>query len=1004
MSNNNEQERQDENTSGQSNQSSAHDSRDTLTPSFGVGGEVSRLDPQFRLPASTPTSLFEPSPGLFGSSFNQDSSTISSQQQQQQHSGSNIYSSSNLFVTTPTTTSSGSLFTRPHIPSSTPPSVKDGVPQLSFTMTSNATSFSDLAKKCAPPPSVAPLQTISTASMLQEYGPVSSAPPPPPGNCRRPTDSYNTTNQVSSSTSIYIVTTASSSFVTNTTTSANTPYIPPTSRLTRELAEKVSNVSQSDPPVYSPPQSPPMNKTVSLEKSAGQAALESAKNSQSSSSSRIPRKNPSTKRSTADRYEKFDLISLQTEYGEQESNKHYIVRKIQQLEKEISDMMRNSQGRNIELDPQFTKLKKMKKDYEVQLFSTKENMQKLSDVAYSKYNVRPTPRSPPRTNPIKPRMSTGPSPREGRRPKGTPHGIDPEVKDLLLDLDDTRCWCEDCDIHFDKIEEYCEHLHSTLHERAAKSKKFPWRVIRESIDKRKTYDRIKSMCANVSNKTKRPFDKTHLDRLLDPNQGKDGEKFRERSLARERGKFESGDMLFAMRGFNYLVPIEGFYCKLCNRTLCDYFDVDQHFKSLEHNYKHTECLALDPDWERKFRNKMLQSYKKQYADNDEEEEVEVDVEREDKSRRGSSSSPTRKSRESRRAKEQALYAPAPQYKKPTSHIVDEHETVTEKFAKKNGTGNKNNTFIKTTTRRSNKRHLSDDEVESTPRSKSVSPAKPSYKRPLKTGIVPLAETRKPSALKRLRTGTTATTTAATRTSTKDKQKKDDDDEENDDDEVTAVAHIPRRSASPEPMYTSDNDDRQVIIDEDSPFPYLELKIHGNYHASLLRDPRLAKPCHVLLKPLVFEDLQVELNDSASLWTRVHKMVAKKEKDREELNKRMAEKDITEAVYFDKDDQPKHIEIADDDDEEEDQDEKKRVTSETKVKEIEKKKSDLEKTHSDEEDGTPSLGNGDKKSPKKDEKKDTRLGFESDGAGETGDEPSKRPDIDMAFIEDFLCEK
>lgn len=1012
MTNNNENQQGEPNanTGNEQNSSNAQ-----YIPTFGVGGQNSHVvDPEFRQPEpspSVPALLFDPNPrGLFGSSFypQQPPPPPPNNEAPSSMIGSNIYSSSNLFITTPTTTTSttnsGSVI--PYLGPSNPNSNLNtasndynsnlssnqtssqpvivtsntafgGVPQLSFTMDTPPASFASLAQKNNPNASVgiasANSATTSTASMLQEYGPTPTFIQPPSthtssttgidtsnafGAISRPTD-YNITSRPST------VANTLSAFVTSVTTSANTPYIPPTSSQVNHSISHTPTGSSSIP-AYSPPpakpKSPPLDKIPNINKSAGEVILESSKNK--SSSSRIPKKANSS--SSNDKYESMDLVTLQKEYRHLESELSLSHKKRADAERVLNNLTRSAQGKNIELDPFFRSKKEEQRKYSDRSADIKEDMHKVADRLHSKFGQRITPRNVNRNSaPRRAKMSTAaPSPRID-----SSQSKDSKVRKLLLQLEDSKTWCETCDCHFNSLKEFCNHLHTRDHTRAMKSTVAPWRVTRDPIDKRKTYDLIKSICARVSNEIGQVFTTTDLDRAIHPHLEKvDGGKIKDRCVARETGKFAPDDMLFTMKGYNYLVPITGYYCKLCNRCLCDYIDVEQHLKGHEHGYKHIECTALNPDHEKKFRAKMNQSHKILYP-----EEHDDDTQ---------AQSPAKKSKTKGDVEHDDNFR-VPQYKKSTSHIVDEHEVVADKFTKRPERATKSTASPRSV---SNHESIRPTGEGNSPRIKS--------KRSFDTGIVPLGDTRKPSALKRLRNETAF--------NIKKKNKSD----------VSTDAGCIEPSVSPDDvinvsddeglMDNLDSNNRSLYSgDPENPFPELELRILGNYRADILKDSRLASSCSVVLPVLNPEDYKDILNDEATLWARVHRMVAKRENDKDGLKENIREKRKAEAVYFDADGNLETIEFSEDGKE-------KRSNIIKKIKEEKPKLNKLgdnetrEKTSPEEKDSTKKKEASPEGKEKKDKNKE--IGFENIPDSDDSDTPRNgKTEINMAFLENFFCD-
>lgn len=972
-------------------------------PTFGVGGQTSHVvDPEFRQPAPTstvPSLLFEPSPrGLFGSNFYaQQPQPPASNVTSYTSTSSNIYSSSNLFVTTPTTTSFSSTFSSSSSPSndiynntSIPRTMQPGtnsntgssVPQLSFTMNPSATSFSDLARRNNPTTSDSGIQisaaSTSTASMLQEYG-----PPPSTSPIKNTTQSvsdnsnafgtanrqnYNISNSITSSS---IVTTSSS-----TTTSAHTPYIPPTSDQTNHPSSHAPTNISKTVPAYSPPQakpkSPPLDKVPGIVRSAGEVVLESMQNK--SSSSKIPKRADTS--SSSDLYESMDLISLQKEYRRLEGEKVHIQRKRVEVEKVLNDLTRSTQGKNIELSPLFRSKREEQKKFNNRSTEIEENMRRVSDRLHTKFSHRIEPRVVPRSNPIKrAKMSTAaPAPRLDSR---NSQFRDAKSKKLLFDFVDSKTWCETCDCHFESVKEFCYHLHHRDHARALKtSVSVPWRSKLDPIDRRRTYEQIKSICSRVSSEMGQTFSTTDLEKALLPNFEKENRK--ERCVGRERSRFGSDDELFTMKGYNYLVPVTGYYCKLCSRCLCDYIDVEQHLKGHEHTYKHTESIALNPSHEKKFRTKMERSYRSKYS-----EEIDEDEKNQSTAKKATTTSV---------AEHDGFRIP--QYKKKTSHIVDEHEAVADKFT------NRPERASKSTASKSESDSVTGRE----------SPSKVKSKRTFDTEIVPLGETRRPTALKRLRNEATSAH------STLNKSKKEEDRVVS----TKARSLDPSRLSPDEIIIVSDDegsvngaDNTDTLLDSgdpDNPFPELELRVLGNHSANILKDPRLAAPCNVVLAKLDLEAHQEYLNDAATLWARVHKMLAKKEKgDKDKVPRaNIRGKRTAEPVYFNANDELVPIDCDEIDEKSKPlgtvKEEKPKISklsdSGARANASHNSKDDNDLTKK--KDGNLEDNDQDKNKGKGNVDKNNKVEYQNLSDSDESDTP--RSDVNLSFLTKFFCEE
>lgn len=598
---------------------------------------------------------------------------------------------------------------------------------------------------------------------------------------------------------------------------------------------------------------------------------------------------------------------MQEKYRECESRLEANRLRRQAIEKTLNDMARSSHGKNIELDPLF----RQKKDEQRQCDETSQEirakMKKISEKLSTKFNHKIVPKS--LSKPIQQTSGNRQPPKRAKMstaaaaPRDSSPANHRDRARLMFKLNDSRVWCKTCDLHLESFAKFCEHLHTRDHLRSMRKSDPPWRKVKDKIDTVKTYNLIKSICSHVSNDVDPDFSIGKLNKLVNPI-GTDEKTLKQRFIERERGNFEKDDPLFHIKGFENLIPINGYFCQLCDRSYCDYTAIEQHVKSYEHNHRYAISVANDEATVRTFREQQEKSYRKQHP----EKSTTV----RDKSLPPSSSStnkqvsstttdaPTSTTSAPKPMASTSNAAPQTQYKKSTSHIVDEHETVVKKFPASVQSERRTIPVAKQKSSSSSsasrsKRILESDNSEdeaAVPRTTAAAAASDrshtsksvQEERPKSTSIsvknrmpdiVPIRASRsKPSALKRLRN---------------EKSK----------------APISKPYINSTDSDSSDTDDCQILDSEqlplgdpDSPFPELNLTITGNTHMHVLKDKRLAQFCVVKVNRIKIDDYKDMLMDETTLWTRVQHLMLKKEGEQlNSLSKQLRDKHKTRPTYF-----------------------------------------------------------------------------------------------------------
>lgn len=569
------------------------------------------------------------------------------------------------------------------------------------------------------------------------------------------------------------------------------------------------------------------------------------------------------------------------------------------------------------------------------------------------------------------------------------HSKADKLKKLMFDFRDSNAWCGDCDFHFETILDYCQHLHKHEHSQNVKKTPTSWRSHKEFIDKRKTYDLLKSICSKVANEINENFSIQDLDKVLTP--GIDKEVYRAKFLLREKGKFEKNDSLFEPKGLNYLVPITGFYCNLCSLALCDQVEVNLHMRSHDHNHAYIKSVALNPQYETVLRTKYLKSYKSKYN------------------------------------------------KIPPGFSSEEMD---------NNSGDKNNTTKKQNSDnlksilkgdRSSEKEKSRSERILPPASK-VSERASSREMP---EIIAISASRtKPSALKRLRSDN------VTRRNSDDLKVPDEKRTKTTDQQLdTCLSDID--SESPEEMDVDENnsdrasekeEEREEVdeIDEieqtnemtmpqlekgdvENPFPELDLFISGNLHVDILKDSKLAKPSKIKLKKLKFDEYKGMLLDTTTLIARISQLITKKEPDM--IRKDFGDKVVTKPTFFDQSGKSMPIDLDNDDASTKTKTRADRIKSEEE-EEARKKRNKAKNINDGECEAMVINDEGDadkqiisdrgKKSAKKDDENSDRSisplptdqirQSDLDALNSNLSDEKKNSEIDMSFLQDFFCEK
>lgn len=734
------------------------------------------------------------------------------------------------------------------------------------------------------------------------------------------------------------------------------------------IAVPTSRPSSLGPPsdrvIYSPPavtKSPPLDQIVSAD---GKLDTDRHRSADMTSSGKIPKvRAPPNKK---DNLDGMTMIELQQRYRDYEADMLSNQKRLQSIERSLNDLTRSAKGRNIELDPKFKNLKDDQRKHKDDAHNIRNFMKKIEDKLLSKFNHRINPKesksamraAPSQQTPSRRAKMSTTSHKDKQGARSRSSSSEPK---LSLRMKDSKTWCDKCDEHFDSLMAYCDHLHTRDHKRCM-IKCSPWASSRgpERFSLKQTYAELKSICSRVSDELRGDnFDLRDLDRVINyPIEDRD-QVLKVRHLERERNNIEEDDPLFHYKGYDNLLPISGFYCTLCSKTLCDNQDAERHLSSLEHNAAHAKSVALNRDHEKTFRIKMAKSHKELFGDKPKQSpkksknqsassapEQGPSQMRTTKShdpvpstsgtnsaakpsnipvlaflpstiRSSTMASATKKSNSTVVSLESRIASTSDtstttttttttaavhhQYKKATSHIVDEHEAVVDKFpesvpeaAKKKAT------------------HKSPEKRKTKPNNE------PARKR-ASTQIMALGEISRPTALKRLKKSSTMP---------KSKPIVESSDDDSTDSDVIGKKIVSKKTR-PDPVVRDSDEDGETTEEErdddvqflkevhldrgdpDSPFPDLELSVTGNIHVSALKDPRLSAKCTVRLAPLNLDSYKDMLLDKASVWARLNQIIAKKEPGQLSKEARKGIEEV-EPTYLDVDGNHVPIEIEDDD--------------------------------------------------------------------------------------------
>lgn len=862
-------------------------SSDNHAASFGAVGRISQVvDPQFRPPAPQ---LPTPSSTQFGPETSMPDQTRSAF-----NNSNTLYPDSSM-----TQTSNTDMYGRPITNLTSTSSTASSLP---FSSPVPTTSFSDIAKQSGYSGGAVSLSTNIMLNTLNEYGPPIAVPHSgsvgsmssnnqnyyqqrqypmqpmgpaylqssqglPPRNMPLPNAEY--IEQFIPSTSQLQVNSGggnnhnnnvnSSSSRTSSSNNNNNNL----SDGTKSQQSSNINSARDNNPIYSPPHasSPPLD----------QIGHSSSSVTTTQPHNKIPKR---VKTPPVEKFDEMDLLTLRKKYREYEIQANCNKRARDTIERSLNNMTRHSKGKNLELDPVFRQKKDDQRRCEAVGHEIRKNMQKISDTLFIKFGQKITNSSSSHhlDQPRRAKMSTASAEtsRDRNSRGSTSSGGANRYSGLLLDLKDAKTWCQICDIHFNSLKEYCDHLHKREHTAASKKRPNPWRVSKDPIDLRKTYDIYKSICAKLEHEFgENEFNMRKLDLALNPTLKDKEKKLKDLAQNRERNKFEDSDPLLKIKGYDYLIPITGFYCSLCDQALCDFAQVEQHLKSYGHTYAHAKSVAIDKQNEITFRIKQDRSYKKTNVSTDDEETVE--------------SSKNSKQDTEVTSKHSSSTSSAVQYKKPTSHIVDDHEAIADKFPKKAAVGKPataahvpHSTLTKSRKTANTKTHDDDSMAR-----KAQSRRRPSDDLP---EIVPINDRSrtKPSALKRLRTVEESGSRPTSRAEEANLVSTDSD-------------------STPEPIQKPIEEAHLASGDPDSPFPELYLAVTGNTHVSALRDKRLAQNCRVVMNKINLDDYKDMLLDSATLYVRVNQLIAKKEPTK--LAEELKKKAVTAPTFFDSDGNP-----------------------------------------------------------------------------------------------------
>lgn len=571
-------------------------------------------------------------------------------------------------------------------------------------------------------------------------------------------------------------------------------------------------------------------------------------------------------------------------------------------ERDLADFTRKAHGQNLELNPDYNRKRDLYKMENEICQQYNECLNVIGDLSEKKFANKLTKSSsinqPLQKKIQRPRMSTATPAMTRAEPEKS------EEKAVMFEFRDDSMWCKDCDQHFNSLKKFCDHLHDRTHEyNARRLIQPPWKTSLNLIPRKKVYDQYKSICAKLSNKLKSNFSVRDLDEALNPSIN-DQQTLKNMTLKRERGEFSEDDKLFTMKAYDQLIPIKGFYCKLCNKPLCDFQEAEQHLKSYQHCSEHAKYVALKPNDEMNFRKNLETSRKEKFPSRKSKERSSSQSDR-------ASSSHTNKQRDQARSssstrednfmpnisKSSISKTPEPgvsqfsarlPYKKPTSHIVDEHEVVADKFDKRDKT-----------TERAQQQAVSktpavalDNETSKDVTSKKKKDSPKKLRRNEVPEIVPVNKNKPSGALKRLRRAESPEPRVESVLPTVDhlfndlKSTSEDSDTDVEPEVKNTNERIRRIDEDDEEegeTKNDDDDDVQIIAevriprgDPDSPFPDLEMGITGNHHIDSLRDKRLAKPPTIQLHRMNMDEQKHMMFDKENLWKRLHMVVTKKE--------------------------------------------------------------------------------------------------------------------------------
>lgn len=577
------------------------------------------------------------------------------------------------------------------------------------------------------------------------------------------------------------------------------------------------------------------------------------------------------------------------------------------VDHDINSMTRGHRGQSIELDPIYCKMKDQKKWHESEMDRLESELKKVDAKMIAKFNYRMTRQNDSADQIFHigqsgkrqlAKMSTATTYESKNKDKNM------DKKDISLALADTNTWCDICDLHFTNLRDLARHWHTPDH-RSRSKKSTPWQthVNPQSYDKNKTYQTMKSICSKLTNENDRNFTINDIDKALNPIFDPKDPDMRARFLARERGRFEDDDPLFKVRGYDQIMPILGYYCKLCSRPLCDALELEKHLMSYEHTYSHLKSISLNPDHERKKRSEFIKSYQKEFPTVEEDDAVQTRRKEKHLSEDKHKDKPT----------QQAPTQAAPRgYKKLTSSIVDDHEALQG---------------LLPPARRPPSSLSADETTKNADNDKSSSKigdvgSSPNKRRRYQTSvpeIEPLNKNQATGALKRLKNGSQT----AKFTSEILSKKTNDHITTIDLDSITSLSdydepmdEIPARIDSRVTKRTKTSKkselglNKSVVLepgDEDSPFPDLKLSLSVNAHDEILKDKRLKQHCVVKLSMINLDDYKDMLMDTSTRWTRIDQLMAKREKIK---SSDVVTRTQTEPTFFSLDGQRIPVELED----------------------------------------------------------------------------------------------